>query len=140
MYIKPIIRASCTNYQNRNQKRAMTKPNFQNIAFRGDDQFFDYDARLKAKLDARSGWAKFWGAGKKKARDEVNHELLGFNINQEAIIKAKEQSIRDKEELLRQKEETLRATEREKQILEQQLEEAKKNKKRQGHSYITTSD
>ena len=127
MYVNPIIRALYTNYQNRNQRSSMTKPNFQKVTFRGDVQFFDYDARLKAKLDARSGWAKFWHMGKKKAKDEVNHELLGFNLNREGIIRAKEQLLREKDEILRQKQEIVKALEEKNEILEQRLEEAKRN-------------
>ena len=105
MYINPILRTTIVpqNYKNnKNIFNCSTKLSF------GSD-YFDYNERLKEKLNSRSKWQKFWGTGKKKAEQAVNSELIGFNIHQGLLVKKVEDSIKDKEALLKQKEETITA-------------------------------
>ena len=107
MQINPIINVR-QNYNYANYNKPKYSGFHSKISFCAQDEYFDYETRLKQKLDARSGWQKFWGMGKKKAKYETNLELIGFNLSHNANQKRMEQSIKDKELLLAQKQEMIR--------------------------------
>ena len=127
MYIRPVVNSTVNNYQ---LKRASAFNNTFNLSFKGEVDSFDYEARLKVKLDGRSKWQKFWGTGKKKAKNDVNSELIGFNLNREMIEKKSEQLIKEKEEQLKQKEETIKLMEEKNELLKERYKEALKNKEK----------
>lgn len=129
MQINPIINVR-QNYNYANYGKPKYSGFNSKISFCSQDEYFDYEARLKQKLDARSGWQKFWGMGKKKAKNETNLELIGFNLSHNANQKRMEQSIKDKELLLAQKQEMIRVMEEKNQILEERLKEAKKSQEK----------
>ena len=114
MYVNPIFANSVVypiNHRNNKNTFSSTKK----VSFKGD--YFDYEDRLKEKLNARSKWQKFWGTGKKKAEQAVNSELIGFNIHQGLLVKKVEDSIKDKEALLKQKEESIKLMEEKQNLL-----------------------
>lgn len=125
MRINPIVSVpqyryneSLNVYQNR-----ITNPK---ISFKSnDDDYFDYDAKLKEKLNSRSKWQKFWGAGKKKAKNETNMELIGFNLAHKANQKRIDQTIEDKKKIIAGKQEIIQLMEKNNRLLEERLKEAK---------------
>lgn len=121
MYINPIFKTSVAypiNYKNNKNVFSLTTK----VSFKGD--YFDYEQRLKEKLNARTKWQKFWGTGKKKAEQAVNSELIGFNIHQGLLVKKVEDSIKDKEALLKQKEESIKLMEEKQNLLNERYEMA----------------
>lgn len=128
MFINPIFASSFTKTQfqkkplNYNQAGVSAS-----VSFKGETDYFDYEARLKAKLNARSKWQKFWGSGKKKAKEDVNSELIGFNISQATIVKKIEKTIDDKEALLKEKEKSIKLMEEKNALIEKQYKDAIKN-------------
>lgn len=130
MYINPIINVSQSRYrfQHSNagyERKVLTNP-IRTISFTGDD-YFKYDEVLKKKLESRTKIQKFFGLGKKKAKEETDMELIGFNLGQNHLINAKEQLIKEKEKLLLEKEKTIAVMKEKNDILTQRIEDAKKN-------------
>lgn len=128
MFISPIFSSSFNKPQSRRKplnfnQACCSAP----VSFSGETDYFDYEARLKAKLNARSKWQKFWGSGKKKAKEDVNSELIGFNISQAAIVKKTEKTIDDKMALLKEKENSIKLMEEKNALIEKQYKDAIKN-------------
>ena len=131
MFISPVSATFSKKSQYIRKSANFYQTNYSSsVSFKGEDNYFDYEARLKDKLNARSNWQKFWGTGKNKAKQDVNSELIGFNISQAAIVKKVEQSILDKEALLKQKGEAIRLMEEKNALLKERYEEAIKNKEK----------
>ena len=123
MFIHPITARFTPNVSKHGSLKQNTYT--QNpVSFTSD--YFDYDEILKKKLDARSGWKKLFGAGKKKAKQETQLELVGFTRAQNRIADEKEKQIEMQKRLLEQKEETLKQEREAKRLVERQLEMEKK--------------
>ena len=130
MFIQSINSFSQNTYNyNSVPKRSnfLTKPLF-SVSFQGDNDYFDYDAELQKQLDKRSGLKKWLGWGKKKAKEDTNKLLIGFNMSKQALLKEKDNRIADNKEALKKQAETVKALEKQTQILEANLELAKKNR------------
>lgn len=125
MFIHPITARFTPNVCKYGSLKQNTNTYAQNpISFTGDD-YFDYDDILKKKLDARPGWKKLFGAGKKKAKQETQLELVGFTRAQSKIADEKEKQLEMQERLLAQKEETLKQEREKTELYKQQLQMAK---------------
>lgn len=107
-----------------NETKFHSKPLANQISFRGDK--FDYDARLKEKLNKMNGVEKFFG-GRKKAINETTSELIGFNSARDLIEKQKDQTIDAQKASLAAKDEALKEAREKVEIVSKSLEEAKKN-------------
>ena len=124
MRISPIVNVNPNYSYTNNYKRQNYTATNSKISF--GDGTFDYDKRLQEKLDARSGWKKFFGLGKKKAKNEANIELIGFSIAHREYQKKMEESAEYMKALVAQKEETIKIMEKNNQILEERLKDAQK--------------
>ncbi len=125
MFIHPITARITPNVHKHGSLNQNTNTYYHNpISFTGDD-YFDYDGTLKKKLEARSKWDKFWGIGKKKAKQETQIELVGFTRAQSRIAEEKEKQLEMQERLLAQKEETLKQEREKTELYKQQLQMAK---------------
>ena len=125
MFIHPITARITPNVHKHGSLSQNTNTYYHNpISFTGDD-YFDYDGTLKKKLEARSKWDKFWGIGKKKAKQETQIELVGFTRAQSRIAEEKEKQLEMQERLLAQKEETLKQEREKTELYKQQLQMAK---------------
>lgn len=130
MYINPIVNVSQYRYNGSlsNNRNGITSSK---ISFSAQDEnYFDFEARLQEKLNKRSKWKKFWGLGKKKAKEETNTELIGFNIAHNANQKRMEQSIKDKNALLEEQKKIIKVMEEKNRLLEERLKEAKNLKEK----------
>lgn len=125
MFIYPIT----ANLKQNTYKHGFLKQNtyMQNpVTFTGED-YFDYDATLRKKLEARPKWKKFLGVGKKSAKQETQLELVGFTKAQSLIADEKERQLEIQERLLAQKEETLKQEREKTELYRQQLQLAKES-------------
>ena len=127
MFIHPITTSYTPNTKNQYSLKQNTGYYIPNsISFKGND-YFDYDGVLKNKLEARTAWNKFWGIGKKKAKQETQLELVGFTRAQSQISKEKEKQLEMQERLLAQKEETLQREKEKTELYKQQLKMAQES-------------
>ena len=124
MFVKPIFSVSLNNQYYRKLSGRQSQNNYAATTFTGDDGYFDYDARLKEKLEARTGWQKFWGRGKKKARKETESELIGFSMQQDRLISQIKSSLKDKERLVEKEKEKAKVLQEKYELLQQQLHDA----------------
>lgn len=97
------------------------------ISFQGDDnkRYFDYDEELKKQMDRRSGFQKFFGAGKKKAKANVEKMLIGFNMSEQRIANEKDQRIKDNKDIIAQQQATIDALKKLTDEKERTYQEAK---------------
>lgn len=129
MRVYAITNFSVPSYQNKNKTPFQKKYLQDSFSFTGVD-YFDYDATLQKKLDARSGWNKFWGRGKKKAKQETQLELIGFTKAQNIIAQEKDKQINLQKSLLAEKEEKLKAEKETTELYKQQLKAAEESNKK----------
>lgn len=125
MYISAI---SGVSYNNQYQVYKPLRKNpqaTQQISFKGDDEYFDYDKVLSQKLEQRSKWQKFWGTGKKKAVQKAISEMIGYNAARKNIDRINEQLSQSQREKIEQMKKTLQAQEKVNEELEKRLEAEK---------------
>lgn len=91
----------------------------------GDTKYFDYDKELEKQMNKRSGFQKFFGAGKKKARANVEKLLIGFNMSEQRIANEKDKRISDNKELIAQQQKTIEALQKLTEEKERLYQEAK---------------
>lgn len=135
MYINPIINVSQSRYRfqhskpKTNQNSNLMAMLSRSVSFTGDS-YFDYEAVLQKKLDARNKFQKKFGLGKGKAKRETELELIGFNLSQNHIMNANKALLAEREKVIKEKEETLRIMKEREQILNERLEDARKNREK----------
>jgi len=94
------------------------------ITFKGDNDTFNYDEKFKENKEKYSWYVR----GKnKKAKNDTNQQLVGFNLNQEQLRKQQNETIKAKEVIIEKMEDNLKLSKEKSDILEKQLEDAKKN-------------
>ena len=125
MRIQPVSFAN-------NRQQLYNKQNFNNLSFNITDtvsfgEKFNYEARLKTKMEQRPWIKRVLGLGKKAILKELNNELIGYNIAQETLLLEKEATIKAKEEALKAKEEARIAAEEKARVLQEQIVNAKEN-------------
>ena len=93
----------------------------------GDNNGFDYEKRLKEKLEARSKFKKIFGIGKNAAKKEVELELIGYNLSQNDIIAKQNKNIELQEQIKKEKDKLIKELQVKNEMLKKQLIDAQKN-------------